>query len=278
MRVLGWVFLATACLALASCGGDAAKAPEQVVARIGPDVVTIQELDNEMRLNNVPPERRKDPETVRKLVGDLVARKIQMRRAVTAKLDREPTVLLDLLRARDMVLAQASVSRSIDSRMAAVGPAELEKYIKANPLKFADRQLLHVDQLVVPFASVTQSALEAGRGAKSIGEVAQILAGYSVTVSRASSALNTSELSDEVLSAIRNQGTEGIIFTRAGQNAVFLKVRGQESRPLTGVAAEDVARQLMRADLVRSESAVAAFTGNMEATYVGDYAKIMATK
>lgn len=266
---------------LASCGGsnETAKAPDsQVVARIGPDVVTIQDLDNELRLTNVPPERRKDTDVVRKTVSDLVARKMLARRALNGKLDREPTVLLDLLRAKDVVLAEAATGRAINARLSALSNSDLEKYIQGNPLKFANRQILQTDQLIVPSSAITQSIIDGSRTAKSLEEIAQVLTSASVPFGRSAGAINTAEMPDELMAAIRSQGLEGVLFVRAGANAAFLKIRGQETRPLTGQAAEAMARQMMRADLLKGEASMAAFTANLEATYVGEYAKIMGSK
>lgn len=281
MKQFGWVPTLFAAALLASCGesNETAKVVDsQVVARIGSDVVTTQDLDNELRLSNVSPDRRKDPDVVRKAVSDLVARKMLARRALNAKLDREPTVLLDLLRAKDVVLAEASSVRAVNAKLSALSSSDIERYIQGNPLKFANRQVLHVDQLIAPSSSAVQPIIDSSRTAKSLDEIAQALASASVPSSRSSGSFNTAEMPEELASAIRAQGLEGVLFLRAGQNVAFLKIRGQESRPLTGQAAEASARQLMRADLLRSEASMAAFTANLEATYVGDYAKIMAAK
>lgn len=280
MRVYSGLSVLIAGVLLASCGGsETAKAPDsQVVARIGPDVVTIQDLDNELRLGNVPSDRRKDQDVVRKAVSDLVARKMLARRALNAKLDREPTVLLDLLRSKDVVLADAASMRAVNAKLSAISNSDVERYIKGNPLKFANRHILHVDQLVAPSSGAMQSIIESSRSAKSLDEIGQALTNASIPFSRSTGALNTAELPDEINSAIRTQGLEGVIFVQAGQNAAFLKVKGQEPRPLTGQAAEAGAKQMMRVDLLKSEASLASFTANLEATYVGDYAKIMAPK
>src|ERR1700760_4615360 len=73
-------------------------ANSQVVARVGNEVVTVQELDNEFRLGNVPNDMRKDPATIKRVVNELVTRKYLVGQALKDKIDREPTVLLDILR------------------------------------------------------------------------------------------------------------------------------------------------------------------------------------
>src|SRR6187431_487390 len=113
--------------ALAGCGPkseDQASAPNsQIVARIGDQVVTIQEFETEFRWANVPNDRRKEPAIVKRVLGELETRKYLLQQAMAAKLDREPTVLLDLLRVREQVLANAFASRQISTRASAVSKA-----------------------------------------------------------------------------------------------------------------------------------------------------------
>ncbi len=61
-RIAATVLALTGALALAGCGKKA-EAPAvvgQVIAHVGPDDVTQQELDNELRLANVPADKRTD--------------------------------------------------------------------------------------------------------------------------------------------------------------------------------------------------------------------------
>ena len=271
VRVLWFV---VAVLSVAGCtdaSQTAQKLEGQVVARIGPDVVTKQELENELRHANVPTANRKDSEILKKTIGDLVARKHAARRGLEAKLDREPTVLLDLLRSKDQVLATAIVNRDVEARLAALSNAEIEKYIAGNPFKFANRQLLRVEQLIVPISSALQPVIDASRSMKSLEEVSGMLSEMGIQSVRGGGTLNTTELPDELAIAIRNQGLDAVLFIRgAGPNGSFLKVVGREAQPLTGSPAEAVARQLIRQDLTKSQASMAAFTSNMEATYYGE--------
>src|SRR5215217_4873508 len=93
-RVSRSVLLLTAIAgALAGCGPkseDQAPSPNsQIVARIGDQVVTTQELETEFRWANVPNDRRKDPAIVKRVLGELVTRKYLLQQAMAAKLDRE---------------------------------------------------------------------------------------------------------------------------------------------------------------------------------------------
>ena len=66
-----------------------------------------------------------------------------------------------------------------------------------------------------------------------------------------------------------------MFFVRAGPNGVFFKVKSEEARPLEGEAAANLARQFLRADALKAEAGMAAYSANLEAKYEGEYAKIM---
>ena len=117
---------------LTGCGKKTAGQPGgQVVAHVGDEVVTTQELENEFRWANVPADKQKDPDTLRKVLGDLVLRKYLLQQALASKLDREPSILLDVLRSREQVLANAFLQRSVASK--SPGKADIDRYIANNP-------------------------------------------------------------------------------------------------------------------------------------------------
>ena len=61
----------------------------------------------------MPAEKRKDPEIVKRILAEMVTRKYMVQKAIEAKLDREPTVLLDVLRSKEVVLANALTARGV---------------------------------------------------------------------------------------------------------------------------------------------------------------------
>ena len=141
---------------LAGCGKKNAEQPAasksgQVVARIADQVITASELENEFRLANVPPDKQKDPALIKRVLGELVLRKYLVVQALNAKLDREPIVLLDLLRAREQVLEGAYLMRTVASK--APSKEDIDKFIASNPAKFSGRKVFTVEQIVFPFGS-----------------------------------------------------------------------------------------------------------------------------
>lgn len=153
---------------------DQAAAPNsQIVAHVGNEVITAPEYENELRLLNIPADKQREPEVVKRVLGEMVARKYLLQQALGAKLDREPNVLLDILRSREQVLANAFVSRTVASKLSAISRADIDKYIASNPLKFSGRKLMTVEQIVFPIGPNVQAVIDATKDANSLEEVAQ---------------------------------------------------------------------------------------------------------
>jgi EpsD family peptidyl-prolyl cis-trans isomerase len=247
----------------------------QVAAKVGDQVVTVQELDNEFRLANVPVEKRKDPEIIKRVLGELVTRKYMVQQAMEAKLDREPTVLLDILRAKDVVLANALATRDITTKSGAVSKADIDNYIANNPLRFADRQLLSVEQISFALAATSQAVIDATREMKTLDEVDQKLTAMGIPHGRSSGAVSTGDLPPDLMNAVSAHQADDIFFIRSGNNGLFFKVTNQESRPLEGQEAINAARQYLRQDIIKTDLSMTSVAAAMGAKYEGDYAAIM---
>lgn len=273
------IFIGLVGLALAGCSKNnevQSEAPKsQVVAKVGDQVVTIQELDNEFRLANVPVSMRKDPETVKRILGELVTRKYMVKQALDAKLDREPTVLLDILRSKELVLANALVARNVTTKSEAISQADIDSYMKNNPLKFANRQILSVEQISVPLSATSQAVIDATKEMKTLDEVDQKLTAMGVQHGRSTGAITSGELPPELVDRVMAKNPDDIFFLRAGANGVFFKVTGETANPLEGEAAINAARQYMRQDIIKSELSMISVSANLGTKFEGDYAGIM---
>jgi EpsD family peptidyl-prolyl cis-trans isomerase len=272
------LLIGAAALVVASCGkeeGGQATAPKgQVIAHVGKDDVTVQELENEFRWALIPPDKRDDA-TVKRVLGDLVQRKYLVQKALIGKLDREPSVLLDLLRAREQVLATAFVQRDVSAKSTAIGKADIDKYIGSHPLMFANRQLLTVDKVSIPLTPAAQAAVEATKNTKSLDEVEQKLTEVGMLHNRSMGVISSSDIPEEFFNALKAQKPDDVFFVPAGSTGTFFKVKSQETRPLSGDDAGKLARQQLLRELLRSETNKQAVTAEADTKYEGDYARIM---
>jgi EpsD family peptidyl-prolyl cis-trans isomerase len=267
-------------LLLVGCGkggeNQAAVSKGQVIAHVGNDVVTVTELENEFRSANIPADKQKQPDIVKRVLGDLVLRKYLVQQALSAKLDREPGVLLDILRAREQVLASALISRNVAAKASAIGQAEVSKYIESNPQKFADRHLISIDQITFPISPDSQAVADSAQDLKSLDEADQKLTAMNVPHNRSAGYLSSGDVPQDLLAKMRySKRPEEVFFVRAGSNGVLLVVKGEEPRPLVGEAASNLARQLIRAELQKAELGLTSVSANFSAKYEGDYAAIM---
>jgi EpsD family peptidyl-prolyl cis-trans isomerase len=264
---------------LGACGkkNDAtAEAPKsQVVAKVGNQVVTVQELDNEFRLANVAIEKRKDPAIVKRVLGELVTRKYLVQQAIDAKLDREPTVLLDVLRSKEVVLANALATRDVTTKAGAISKADIDSYIANNPLKFADRQVLSIEQISFALDATSQAVVDATKEMKTLDEVDQKLTAMGIPHGRSSGAVSTGDLPPELMRAVSAHQADDIFFIRSGANGLFFKVVNQEPRALEGAEAINAARQYLRQDVARSDISMTSVAANLAAKYEGEYANMM---
>ena len=267
--------LVVCAVTLLACSKEKAEAPTgQVVARVGGEDVTTQELQNEFRLANVPADKQKDPAVIKRLLSQLVLRKYLLQQALTAKLDREPSVLLEILRSREQILASAYINRTVAEKT--ITQTDIDKYIAANPLKFADRQLVSVEQIVFAIGANAQAVVDASRDLKTLDAIDQTLTSMNVPHTRSMGSLNTAEIPETLFNTIQAKKADDVFFIRSGPNGVFFKVTGEQPRPLGGDAASNMARQFIRADNVNAELGIASVAANLEAKYQGEYATIMA--
>ncbi len=277
-----WRLAATICalaatIALAGCGKkqDAQAVVGQVIAHVGPDDITQQEVDNELRLANVPADKRSD-EVVKAILSRIIERKYLVQQAIAAKLDREPTVHLDLLRSREQVLAGAFVQRDLGTKATGISKSEVDDYIQAHPTQFADRHLYQIEQVSFPPQKDMETLASATKDFTSLDQVEQKLNQLDIKFSRGTGTMDTATLPPEMQKAIDARKPQDIFFVRSRTNATFFKVDSTEAKPLTGDEANQFAMRQLREDLARKTSLDTFNAALATAKYEGDYARIMA--
>ena len=265
-----------AAIVLAGCGKkqDATAVVGQVIAHVGPDDVTQQELDNEMRLANVPADKRSD-EVVKAVLSRIVERKYLVQQAIAAKLDREPTQHLDLLRSREQILAGAFVQRDLATKATSISTNEVDSYIQAHPIQFAKRQLYQIEQISFPPQPNMDALAASTKDFKSLDQVEAKLNELNIKFSRGTGAMDTATLPPEIEKAIEARKPDDIFFIRSRTSASFFKVTSVDDKPLTGDEAQQFAKRELRNDLAKKTAADTYTAALATAKYEGDYGRIM---
>jgi hypothetical protein len=167
------------------------------------------------------------------------------------------------------------MARNVTTKSEAISQSDVDNYMKNNPLKFAGRQLLSVDQISVPLSATSQAVIDATKEMKTLDEVDQKLTAMGVQHSRSSGAISSGDLPQELLDRVMAKQPDDIFFLRAGANGVFFKVTGEEPKPIEGEAAINAAKQYLRQDIIKSELSMASVAANLDSKFEGDYAGIM---
>ena len=278
-----WRIAALACalpvaMLLAGCGKkqEAQAVVGQVIAHVGPEDVTQQELDNELRLANVPADKRTD-EIVKAALSRIVERKYLVQQALAAKLDREPTVHLDLLRAREQILAGAFVQRDLSGKMSAVSKNEIDSYIQGHPKQFEQRELFQIDQISFATPKEVEALAAATKDFKSLDQVEAKLNEMNIKFSRGPATLDSATMPAEMLKVLDARKPDDIYFIRSRGSASFFKVTSVDQKPLTGDQANEFARREVRVDIGRKGAQEISKAALADSKFEGNYARIMAT-
>ncbi len=269
--------LAAAAL-LVGCGKkqEAQAVVGQVIAHVGPDDVTQQELDNELRLAGVAPDKRTDA-IVRAALARLIERKYLVQQALAGKLDREPTVHLDILRSREQILVGAFVQRDLSSKMSTISKNEIDSYIQANPKKFDQRELFQVEQISFTPPKDVEALAAATKDAKSLDQVQAQLNQMNIKFSRGTATLDSATIPPEMLKALDARKPDDVFFIRSRGNGSYFKVTSVDPKPLIGDEANEFAKREVRAEIARKSADGISQAALATAKYEGDYARVMAT-
>jgi EpsD family peptidyl-prolyl cis-trans isomerase len=276
-----WRIAAIACalplaMLLAGCGKKGAEPAVvgQVIAHVGPDDVTQQELDNELRLANVPADKRSDA-IIKAALSRVVERKYLVQQAIAAKLDREPTVHLDLLRSREQILAGAFVQRDLSAKMSSISKNEVDSYIQGHPKQFDQRELFQVDQISFTSPKDVEALAAATKDFKSLDQVQAKLNEMNIKFSRGTATLDSATMPAEMLKVLDARKPDDIYFIRSRGSASFFKVTSVDPKPFTTDQANEFAKRELRVDIGRKGAEEISKTALADAKFEGDYTRIM---
>lgn len=277
-RIAATALAVTGAIALAGCGkkADAPAVVGQVVAHVGPDDVTQQELDNELRLANVPADKRTD-DVVKAVMTRIVERKYLVQQAIAAKIDREPTVHLDLIRSRENILAGAYAQRDVSQKATAISKSEIDGYIQGHPDQFARRRIFDIEQVTFPPQKDMEGLAAATKDFKTIDQVEAKLNQLQIKFSRGPAALDSATMPAQMVKTLDARKSDDIFFVRSRNNASFFKVTSVEEKPLTGDEAQGLGKRELAQDILKKTAEETSKAALATTKFEGDYGRIMST-
>ncbi len=277
--------LGVAALFLAGCsdskdkpGEKAAAAPPMpaspTLAVVGTDEIKAYELANEMRIAGIPmgKDAKPDDQVTKRLVREIVQRKYLVQKAIAEKLDHDPGFLVEAQRQREQLLATLYLQRAVTD--ASIPGARIEAYQANHPLMFSKRQVLEVEQLSFPLAAAKKEIVDATKDAKSLEDVARVLKAAGVSFSRGEGELGSGDVPPEAFELMQKKAVDNVFFTARGQTGVFFVVKQFKPQPLTGEAAQQLAKRLLLNEVWR-EKAGEKPPADLTVRYEGDLERIM---
>ncbi len=267
-----------AAVLLSGCGKkqEAQAVVGQVIAHVGPDDVTQQELDNELRLAGVPADKRSDA-IVKAALGRVIERKYLVQQALAGKLDREPTVHLDLLRSREQILAGAFVQRDLSSKMSTISKNEIDSYIQGHPKQFDQRELFQIEQISFAPPQDVEALAAATKDDKSLDQIEAKLNEMNIKFSRGTATLDSATMPPEMLKALDGKKPDDVFFIRSRGSASYFKVTAVDPKPMAAEDANEFAKREVRSEIGRKSAEDISQAALANAKYEGDYARIMST-
>jgi len=234
-----------AALALAACGE---KAPEgQVVATVNGEEITLPELNAEAQAANIP-ENADKKAIMPQLLQRVIERKLFAKAAQDQGLDKTADYLVQKRRTEEALLAQLVAKQQI-ATVQIPNPAEIDKYVAANPTLFGARERLALDQ--IRFARPVDTAqLKQLEPTKSLDEVAAVLASLKIPFQRGAAPLDTAAVPPELMKRINALPAGEPFVVPAGNMIVVSVVRGREAAATPDADSKRLAAERMRQETI----------------------------
>ena len=233
-------FAACIVVALAGCNREPTG---QVVAVVGKDEITLQEVNAEIGNAQVP--KGINPKDIQQFaLQRIVERKLLANVAHERELDKTPEFLIREHQLKDALLVQ-QLGEQAGRSMRVPDEAALDKYAADHPSTFANREILQLDQIrfAMPAEPDKLKALEADH---SMEAVAVRLRQLGIEFQRGNSSLDTAVVPPAVYARLQGlPAGEPFVIPQNGTVSVS-SIIGRKPAPLTGAAARPIAVQLIR--------------------------------
>ena len=236
-----WGMLLVIALSLCACESKEKKAG-QVVAKVNGEEITILQVNDELERAGVTPEQQ--TAASKKLLESLIDRQLIYEEAVSNKLDRTPTEMQEIERAKMQIIAQKFL-QNISSKIPKASKAEVEEYYLGNPEFFAQRREFFLKQLAIPDKDFDKDVMEFINSAKSLEEVAAWLDRRGVKYGRGQTTRSTADLPREAVTKLAGLPAGQLFLVDEGNNKILnLLVAARES-PVSLTSAEAQIEQLL---------------------------------
>jgi EpsD family peptidyl-prolyl cis-trans isomerase len=262
---------------LSGCGGEddtGTKSATQVVAKVNGEEVTIHQLNQLLSRVRVPEGEYSKEEIEKKALDSLIEKTLVLQAAKNVKLDREPAVLSALEEAKNKVLIDRYVQRTLES-VAKPSDKKIQQFYDNFPELFADRKMYVFTKLAISAnADQVEQMIDQVKQGRSIDQIVAQLKQLDIKYKKMSEAKGEGKLANPILhflSALQ-AGDIGYLKMSDGLLVVELHKLLDQSVGLDD-AKNVIARQLLLDERKKaSKKLVDSLKETAEIEYVGKFA------
>nr|WP_198980347.1 EpsD family peptidyl-prolyl cis-trans isomerase [Herbaspirillum sp. ASV7] len=222
---------------LAACGRQAQVSSGQALASVDGQEITIHQLNAELGKGAVR-------EASKQMLDGLVARQLLVNAARKEKLDSNPTVLADMERARDLVLAQSYVQMKL-ARPSRPTQQDLDTFYAQHPDWFAQRQQFEFAELVIDKASVNEELNKMMVGVRPLEDVAAWLQKQHIPFTRLQVTKSSMDLPAPMLEGVKKMEKGQLFIVNEGNAAILAALADVRNAPLSRAAATQQIEQML---------------------------------
>ena len=229
-RLIAVVALAAA---VAACGKEGeSKKETQVAAKVNGSEITVHQVNFALsRLGAVDQAQAKQAQ--KQVLRSLVDQQLMVAKAQEQKLDRDPQVVQAIEVAKNQILAQAYIERTL-SGVAKPGPAEIKDYYAKHPDLFEKRRVFRFQELVVEVKPDTVEAVKAQLSqAKTMDDMIAWLKSQNIKFTGGAAVKTAEQLPLELLPKLNQMKDGQTLVMAAGPNLQILQLVASQEQPVT---------------------------------------------
>jgi len=237
---------AVACLlTLAACHPRETKQAGQALASVNGTDITVHQVNAELG-NAQLAAGANAPELQKRALEQVIDRELLAAKAVEAKLDRDPAVMLAIERNKSQVLAQAYLQSRLGAA-ARPSKTEIAAYIEKHPELFSQRKVYDLRYLAMPAAAMTDEVAGLVEQAKSLDDLAAALHAHNVAFTESRGYRSSADLPGPLLANLDTVMKRPVFTMRDNNQALLASLTYVKDDPVPAAQAEQqVAQYLAR--------------------------------
>ncbi|KAF1043017.1 MAG: hypothetical protein GAK35_02399 [Herbaspirillum frisingense] len=224
---------------LAACGNKSEVSSSQALASVDGKEITIHQLNAELGRSGAR-------EASKQVLDGLVARQLLVNAARKEKLESNPTVLADMERAKDLVLAQSYVQMKL-SKPARPSQQEIGDFYNQHPDWFAQRKQFDFAELVISNANMSDELNKMMVGTRPLEEIASWLNAQRIPFTRMQVTKTSMDLPAPMLDGLKGLERGRLFIVKENDSAILTSLADVKSAPLSQVAAAPQIEQYLMA-------------------------------